>query len=222
MILSAVQENYLKTVWYLSQKEDHIRPIVLAEYFSVKAPTVLTMVNNLKRMNMLEYDRANGISLTPAGTEKALFVLRKHRLIETFLEKTLALEPDLVHREAEELEHVISEELLMHIDRYLDYPQFDPHGSFIPLSGKARKTYPLNEVGRGFSVLIITVADSKELKHYKEQGLIPGSHWFIEDVSPDGEAILLKQDSNFLAISGSLASEFKVTLDNGQEHNERN
>ena len=122
MMLSAVQENYLKTVWYLSQKEDHIRPIVLAEYFSVKAPTVLTMVNNLKRMNMLTYDRSNGISLTPTGTEKALFVLRKHRLIETFLEKTLALEPDLVHREAEELEHVISEEFEDKIDKALGYP----------------------------------------------------------------------------------------------------
>ncbi|MGN6546660.1 MAG: metal-dependent transcriptional regulator, partial [Aureliella sp.] len=75
-----------------------------------------------------------GVRLTAKVTKLALRVLRRHRLIELFLERTLELTWDEVHEEAEHMEHAVSDLLVDRIDAFLGYPEIDPHGDPIPRS----------------------------------------------------------------------------------------
>ena len=59
-------------------------------------------------------------------------MLRRHRLLETFLVETLGLDWGEIHDEAEELEHAISEKVLEKLDEFLGRPSHDPHGDPIP------------------------------------------------------------------------------------------
>ena len=89
------------------------------------------------RLALRLYDLVEGLAtpgrkLSDAGTRLALRVIRRHRLLELFLVKTLGLAWDEVHEEAEHLEHAVSERLIDRIDGYLGHPDHDPHGDPIP------------------------------------------------------------------------------------------
>ncbi len=90
------------------------------------------MLKTLGENGLATYTPYEGVSLTPVGTRLALRVLRRHRLIELFLAKTLGLTWDEVHEEAEHLEHAVSETLIDRIDAFLGFPEVDPHGDPIP------------------------------------------------------------------------------------------
>jgi DtxR family Mn-dependent transcriptional regulator len=90
------------------------------------------MVKKLAALGLAEHAPYRGISLTPAGERVALEVIRHHRLLELYLAKTLGVDVEDVHDEADRLEHAISEELEARIDRALGFPTHDPHGDPIP------------------------------------------------------------------------------------------
>src|SRR5262245_28856629 len=90
------------------------------------------MLKTLSESNLVEYTPHRGAKLTASGNALALRVLRRHRLIELFLVKTLQMTWDEVHEEAEHLEHAVSERLIDRIDAFLGHPRFDPHGDPIP------------------------------------------------------------------------------------------
>ena len=90
------------------------------------------MLKTLSESNLATYTPYEGVRLTSAGSALALRVLRRHRLIELFLVKTLNLTWDEVHEEAEHMEHAVSDWLIDRIDSMLGYPETDPHGDPIP------------------------------------------------------------------------------------------
>src|SRR3954453_18910942 len=90
------------------------------------------MVKNLAALGLALHEPYRGITLTTAGENVALEVIRHHRLLELYLPETLGVHVDEVHHEAERLEHVISEELEERIDKALGFPTHDPHGDPIP------------------------------------------------------------------------------------------
>lgn len=131
--LTLTEENYLKTIYTLSQQEiGKIPNISIAEMLSINAATVTEMLKKLHEKKLIEYNRIDGALLTDAGNKIALKVIRKHRLWETFLVKKLDFSWDEVHEIAEQLEHIQSEKLIIELDRFLDYPKYDPHGDPIP------------------------------------------------------------------------------------------
>lgn len=81
----------------------------------------------------------NDISLTEKGKEKAIKIIRSHRLWESYLVDEKIYEQDKIHDEAEELEHILTDEILDEIDDKLGYPNLDPHGSTIPEKRKVEK-----------------------------------------------------------------------------------
>ena len=97
-----------------------------------------------------------GARLTDAGRTLALRVLRRHRLIELFLVRTLNLTWDEVHEEAENMEHAVSDLLIDRIDAFLGYPATDPHGDPIP---KADGTVA-GSTGRSLSEISTSAATS--------------------------------------------------------------
>jgi DtxR family Mn-dependent transcriptional regulator len=126
-------ENYLKAILLRSGDGDAVVPMgLLAEALDVTPGTTTTMVKAMAAKGLLDHMPREGVRLTETGREVALGVLRKHRLVETFLVRTLKMDWAAVHQEAEALEHAISDGVLERIDALLGHPEIDPHGDPIP------------------------------------------------------------------------------------------
>lgn len=127
------EENYLKAIYSLSQKGlDKITPTALAEEMSINAASVVDMIKKLSDKELISYDKRNGAKLSAQGNKIALDIVRKHRLWEVFLLEKLGYSWDVVHEIAEQLEHIKHEELADRLDKYLGFPEYDPHGDPIP------------------------------------------------------------------------------------------
>lgn len=127
------EENYLKVIYHLSQKDiNKITPTALADEMGINAASVVDMIKKLSDKNLISYDKKKGAKLLNKGNKIALDIVRKHRLWEVFLFEKLEYSWDIVHEIAEQLEHIKHEELADRLDKYLNYPEFDPHGDPIP------------------------------------------------------------------------------------------
>lgn len=129
-------EDYLKELFRLElANQDPKTPVPtgdLANAMEVAPPSATAMLRRLHKDNLIEHVPYKGAVLTDEGRRVACMVLRKHRLLETFLAKALGLDWSEVHDEAENLEHAVSDKLLDRIDAFLGHPASDPHGDPIP------------------------------------------------------------------------------------------
>ncbi len=134
-MLSFTEENYIRTLFQLTT-ENADKPKAgtneLATKLNVKPATANDMLKKLKEKKLINYEKYGKISLTAEGRRQAIDVLRKHRLWETFLYEKLEFTWDEVHEVAEQLEHIHSSKLIDKLDKFLNFPEFDPHGEVIP------------------------------------------------------------------------------------------
>src|SRR5215218_3993071 len=144
LMLSSTEENYLKALLHLtliSDKEE-AGTNEIAAYLGVKPATANDMFKRLKEKKLIRYEKYGKVSLVEKGRMLATDVLRKHRLWETFLYEKLEFTWDEVHEVAEQLEHIQSDKLIEKLDKFLNYPQFDPHGDVIPnAKGEMRTSF---------------------------------------------------------------------------------
>ena len=132
-MLTHSEENYLKTIFHLSLETDkEISTNSIASKINSKPSSVTEMLKKMGDKSLVSYQKYKGVSLTELGQKTALKIIRKHRLWEVFLFDKLNFSWDEVHEIAEQLEHVHSDKLPQELDRFLDYPQHDPHGDPIP------------------------------------------------------------------------------------------
>lgn len=127
-------EDYLKRI-YLEQVHSDgglVSPGRIAQALDVAPGTVTAMMKTLTESHLVVYEPYAGVRLTPAGGRLAAHVIRRHRLVELFLVRIMEMDWSEVHRDAEVLEHAISDQLLERMDEKLGYPSFDPHGDPIP------------------------------------------------------------------------------------------
>jgi DtxR family transcriptional regulator, Mn-dependent transcriptional regulator len=170
-------ENYLKAILVRSSEADSVVSTgVLAEALHVTPGTITTMVKSMASRGLLEHHPREGVRLTQEGRTHALAVVRKHRLVETFLVKVLGMDWKEVHEEAEALEHAISDRVLLRIDALLGHPATDPHGDPIP----SRKS-PLLDRGKG-----ITLATCEERKPLRVERILDQSPPFLEFIQRTG------------------------------------
>jgi DtxR family transcriptional regulator, Mn-dependent transcriptional regulator len=159
---SLTVENYVKTVYQLTASAGG-RPATtgqLATALGVSPGTVTSMLKTLSESGLATYTPYEGVQLTSAGSSLALRVLRRHRLIELFLARTLELTWDEVHEEAEHMEHAVSDLLVDRIDAFLGYPPVDPHGDPIPRADgslEARPGQTLSELSVGGEFELVRV-----------------------------------------------------------------
>lgn len=131
--LSHSEENYLKEIFHLSgMSEKRVSTNGLATRLNTKASSITDMLQKLSEKKLVEYVKYKGCFLTEEGERIAIQIIRKHRLWETFLVNKLNFGWEEVHEVAEQLEHIDSEKLIDSLDRFLNYPKFDPHGDPIP------------------------------------------------------------------------------------------
>src|SRR5215210_8929092 len=207
---SASVGDYLKAIWEVagsgvaSTKE-------VAERLSIAPPSVTNMFVRLQEMGLAEYERYRGASLTERGRGEALRLVRRHRLIETFLLEHLGYSWEEVHEEAERLEHAVSDGFTERLAEFLDHPDHDPHGGPIPAADGTLEpddSYPLSEAVVGRRVRIFKVSDesSPVLDHLGERRLVPGRLLSVREVRDlDGVVTVEDEDGGTHALGESLA-----------------
>lgn len=132
MELSYTEENYLKSIFRLSETNADVSTTELAKALNIKSATVTDMLKKLAAKKLIKYEKYHGLRMTDKGRQIAIRVIRKHRLWEVFLVEKMKFKWDEVHDIAEQLEHIRSDELINRLDELLGYPKTDPHGDPIP------------------------------------------------------------------------------------------
>ena len=132
-MISFSKENFLKHIYKNHENGAGFTSAShLADELNISNAAITDMSRKLSVEGLVNHQPYKGLTLTESGQMEALKVLRRHRLWELFLIKTLNMNWSEVHEEAERLEHFSSDALIDKIDKYLDFPHFDPHGAPIP------------------------------------------------------------------------------------------
>lgn len=187
---AAVVEDYLKTIYsHTEWQPDDITPSQLAARLELAPSTVTEMVKKLAASKLVTHKRYGSISLTSTGRTQAIAVVRRHRLIETWLVTEMGYTWDAVHDEAEVLEHAISDRLLDAIDERLGRPDRDPHGDPIPdAAGRsAREKFTLLSdaaTGHEGTVLRISDRDPELLRLLERSGVDVGTRLRVDTQHP--------------------------------------
>jgi DtxR family Mn-dependent transcriptional regulator len=175
-------ENYVKEI-FLVENDNPDFPVPMgkvAKALRVVPGTATTMVKSMQRENLLDYEPRVGVNLTKKGRELAIRMIRRHRLIEVFLVEVLKLDWGEIHKDAEELEHVVSDRILAKIDELCNYPEYDPHGDPIPrpdgtydqVQHKSLMDCPME---KDLSIQRIRDQEQDFLKFAMDNGFTPGT-----------------------------------------------
>lgn len=175
---SRAVEDFLKAVYALQQNlpdEERVSTNALKDVLKISAPSVTDMAQRLVEADLIDYEKYYGVRLTGEGRAIALKIIRRHRLIELYLVKELGYELHEVHKDAEDLEHAVSERFIAAIAAKLNNPEFDPHGDPIPAADGTmtqRNLLPLSELALNTPARVCQfVADTPEmLQHTLDKG----------------------------------------------------
>ena len=172
-------EDFLKAIYNLQRETDRVSTNALADALNITAPAVTDMAQRLVEEGTVDYLKYRGVRLTDTGERMALKILRRHRLIETYLVRDLGYQLHQIHDEAEALEHTVSDRFVEAISRKLGDPRYDPHGDPIPNSDGImleRDLQPLSKLAPNTPARIrrFIMEDPAMLQNTQERGLIMG------------------------------------------------
>ena len=192
-------QDYLKHIYELTENGEPASTNDLAARLGVKPASVTGMVQKLASIEpaLVVYHKHQGVTLTHVGEQDALEVVRHHRLLESWLVKSLGYRWDEVHEEACRLEHVISEDFEARIAAAMGYPLRDPHGEPIPTADlvmPADESVPLTSIKAGQEAVVrrVHAQDASLLRHLEGLGLIPGTQIKALEVSPYDQVMHLQ------------------------------
>ncbi|MGV0643358.1 manganese-binding transcriptional regulator MntR [Mycolicibacterium sp. XJ879] len=175
--LTTVAQDYLKVIWTVQEWSlEKVSTKVLAERIGVSASTASESIRKLADQGLVNHEKYGGVTLTDSGRAAALAMVRRHRLMETFLVRELGYSWDEVHDEAEVLEHAVSDRMLDRIDAKLGYPTRDPHGDPIPApdgrvpTPDARQLSECSDGDTG-TIARISDADPEMLRYFDSVGI---------------------------------------------------
>jgi DtxR family transcriptional regulator, Mn-dependent transcriptional regulator len=217
-MLSLTEENYLKTIYHLSEGGN--QPVLtnaIADAMNTKPASVTDMVKKLSVKNLITYEKYYGVNITRQGKNDALTIIRKHRLWETFLVQTLDFNWDQVHEVAEQLEHIQSPLLIEKLDEFLGFPSADPHGHPIPdKNGKfhVARQIPLAEVTGKKKVAVRAVKHSTPafLQYLSKIGIYIGAQVAIlEKIEFDSSVEIMVDGKKKVFISREASENILVT-----------
>ncbi|MDE2980603.1 MAG: metal-dependent transcriptional regulator [Gemmatimonadota bacterium] len=215
-VLSRSVEDYLKAVYSLNERGKAAGTSELARALEIQPASVSGMIRRLAEDGLLQHEPYRGVRLTRQGHREALKILRRHRIIETFLVQRLGYPWDDVHEEAERLEHAASETLIDRMADALGNPATDPHGAPIPTrTGEVDPTpgRSLDEVLPGTGVLVRSVPDNnrERLRYCEDVGLVPGARVTVTDADGDSVVVVVGPGSEPVRIEGAVARRVTVS-----------
>jgi DtxR family transcriptional regulator, Mn-dependent transcriptional regulator len=175
--LTAANQDYLKVIWSAQEwSDDPVTTTLLARRMGFSPSTVSEAVKKLTAHGLLAHARYGAIELTEEGRRAALAVVRRHRILETFLVAELGYGWDEVHDEAEVLEHAVSDRLVDALDARLGHPDRDPHGDPIPSRDGTVPSPPAGQLhlvpgGARVRVARISDTDPQVLRYFDDLGV---------------------------------------------------
>ncbi|RNE48171.1 metal-dependent transcriptional regulator [Corynebacterium alimapuense] len=212
-------QDYLKEIWNINEHSGAPAPLgELAARVGQKTTTASEAIRRLAAKGLVIQEPYKGAILTAAGQRLAMDMVRRHRLLETFLVQTLGYTWDEVHEDAESLEHSVSDRLMSRIDAHLGHPERDPHGDPIPdAAGQIPQVdwVSLAAISPGQTVTVEQANDHDPqlLRYLAEHGMIPGSQLTVLESPAAGMLKVQIGTVEFLLAESALA-EIRVRRDN--------
>jgi len=132
-LIKVTDENVLKAMYHITHNlnREAVGLISLSQARKFEGQQLGSALKRLEKSDQISRDGSQ-IVLTQKGKERAVRVVRLHRLWEVYLNKRMNIAEDHVHHDAEAIEHIITPELEAELVKDLDYPESDPHQSKIP------------------------------------------------------------------------------------------
>ena len=212
--LNSSAQDYLKTIWQLGEwAPEKVTTTSLAARMGLAASTVSEALKKLTAQGLVMRPSYGVVELTEEGRAVAVTMVRRHRLLETFLTTELGYAWDEVHEEAEVLEHAVSEKFLDRLDALLGHPSADPHGDAIPSpSGEISPPHAiqLSDLADPVSVSVVRVNDDDPatLRYLADVGVVPGARLrMLPDTGGAGEVAVAVGAASSVVTLGVLAAE---------------
>jgi DtxR family Mn-dependent transcriptional regulator len=215
--LTAPVEDYLKVIYDIEREEDAAATNDIAQRLQIAPASVSGMVRRLADQGLLEYERYRGVKLTGAGRRAALRTIRRHRVIESYLVQALGYSWDVVHEEAERLEHAASDDLIDRMAKAIGEPSTDPHGAPIPTrDGRMDERHHrrLSELHPGQRARVTRVSDedAELLRYLASLGLRPSVIITLDDKAPFDGPMTLRVGGRRCQVGAALAERVLVEL----------
>ena len=220
-MLTTSEENYLKTIYNLSESgKNQVSTNSVSKFLKTKPSSVTDMIKKLSAKKLLYHKKYKGTNISSNGKKLAIQIIRKHRLWEVFLFEKLNFKWDEVHKIAEELEHITNEKLIERLDKYLKYPKIDPHGDPIPNKNGEINIKPIIKlsnllINNNCIVSNVNDDDGNLLEYLNKIKIHIGSKIKVFDIIEFDKSIEIEIDSkNKVFISNRVAENILVTKTN--------
>ena len=217
-MITLSEENYLKAILSINLNKNNVASTnEIANTLNTSAASVTEMVKKLQDKKLVIYEKYKGVNLSANGRKKAIEILRKHRLWETFLVNKLGFNWSEVHDVAEQLEHIKSKKLTDKLNRFLKYPKFDPHGEPIPTKNGIIPTtnrITLSEMPVNSKGIIMGVSlDNKEfLEYLTKLNISIGSKVYAIDRISFDQSMKIKINTTIEFISKEIAQNVLIKI----------
>ncbi len=192
--LSSSEEEYLEALY--TKQEQHKEAVAtrdIAQCLGVKDASVTGMLKKLSEKGLVDYAPYRGAGLTEAGFKIAARIKRKHRLLECFLVDICGIDRGESHKQACEIEHVISDKAIDSISAQLGHPNECPGGSSIPRAKQPTEegSFKLSDASKGrYIVRLLSSRDSDIINRLCSLGLIPGSEVDVRQHISHGPVVI--------------------------------
>ena len=217
-MITRSEENYLKTIFSIyMQTQSNVSTNEIANLLDTSPASVTEMIKKLQEKNLVIYEKYNGVMLSDDGKNKAISIIRKHRLWETFLVRKLDFSWSEVHDVAEQLEHIKSEKLIDKLDQLLNYPKFDPHGDPIPSKKgvfKFQERISIFEMGINEEGIIMGVSlDNRDfLDHLTKLKISIGTKLKVIEQIKFDQSMKIEFDSKIEHVSKEIAENILIKI----------
>lgn len=214
--LTTMTEDYLRAIYSVEEwDDDGVGVTDLANIMGVVPSTASENVRKLRENGLVDHEPYGRVKLTSQGRREAVQMVRRHRLLETFLQQHLGFSWDEVHEEAEELEHAVSERFIDKIDEALGNPVLDPHGDPIPskdgvIAPTSTMTVLTAKLHTDLTVIRIRDGKPEVLRHFESRGLVPGTLIQVVDRSSGTGLISLEIEGERVDLPESLGATIRV------------
>ena len=162
-----------------------VKPSDVARRLGVSRASVSKLARELSRRGLIRNLGGGQLQLTAKGRKLALDMVRRHRIVETFLHRALGVPLDRLHAEAERIEHSISDDVAQRLEHLLGHPQYDPHGDPIPGSGgTTRRDAPLAQARLGATLRVTRILDRDRnaVRALAKASVLPGALIALENI----------------------------------------
>jgi DtxR family Mn-dependent transcriptional regulator len=229
-------QEYLETIYKLSHNGERVKTTKISKNLKIAPGSVTQMIKKLEEIGYVDYSQYKGVKLTKTGLKEAKNVTRKHRILERFLQDVLNLKDNVIHEQACEMEHSLSDEAERAMCQVLEHPDKCPGESPIPACDfpfksceecKTHQNGEMSEVGKRNENLIPIMdlkqnqegriafirGDYKVIKKLLDMGITMGAIINVVKVSPLNESIEVSIKGSKLAIERDIACNVFVKIE---------